>query len=1373
MPPLLHGAPLPADSILATIPALLSEDDRPFIVGYARGHDLSISPRQLTHAAVCAQRLAAAHDIQPGDAVILLSPPWAEEPLTAALLLALLAAGLRTVAPLFDTPGLLQLALQHAHPKALIADLHLADAAQRAAMRDLAAKLNLPLLALDDLLCLDPPQNPARLTERACLDDILWLSTSGSSGAPRLVRHHERALLAALASQQAAGLLDPQRGFGHTLIPMIAHTMSLRALLGALRSGHKALFIPPAWLDARPFDVIRLCEAHPPTHITAAPALIHTILRYLAAFPRMAERVLPHLTSITSSGAPFDPALVPLVPPSIKLYNALGTSETHQLTHSALAQHDDPTHLGAPLPGVSLALHNAGDGLYHLFASTPAAAAGYAGEQPFDAWIDTGDLVRWDGARLTFVARSSALDHCDLDSNGLGLRLPIAFLEHDLTDWLRCPTALFAPPDHDGLVALVYGADPRDLPEQLAAWHEQRLTPWPARISAAALLPAPPQLNAAGKIDRTRLLASYQAVKDHLIPVPHPPLASPLASRHQLPRRAQLMAALHLDWEVLQGQQDTLTMRRAGLQRDVLDLVGGFGSNLLGHNYPDLVQTAQDALAAVPILDQGADRPHAAALCAALSARLGRETRRRYIVALSSTGAEAVELALKHAMFALRTRIDAHHTLLRQRHGADHPDATRSHIAANEHLLRAHKPLLLSIQRGYHGKTLGALLASGDDAQRKPLDALLGADVLRLPPQPTDEARALLKDALASHTLQLHGLTLPYVVAILAEPLQAEGGVRAVDLDWLAELRALTGAPLIMDEIQSGMGRCGAFIASQPIRADYYLLGKALGGGVAKIAATLIDHALYLPAFDDLRGATFSADALSCKVALKALALHDALDIPARTQALGQRLGQALLALATRHPHTLRVSGQGALWGVSLAIPQGKSTMLDALATRGLGYLAASYLLNVHRLRLLPTLSAPDTLRIEPSVWLTDAQIDHLCSGLDALACALDDANLFELTAHLVAPEDALASLRPMAALYARQDPASRPFQIVRQPAPQGARRVAFIHNAVQPNKLLLADSPPMALLTSSQRLDLIARFELLMELGPMPSFTRAFFDGKVWMYGITMAATPQTLDHLKRTGDLALARQQLQRALDLAAQAGCEVAIFGAHTSIISDSASTLHPPPGVQISSGNSYTTAALLDRVERLAALDAAPVAILGATGNIGNALAELLAATPSPHPLTLLGRPGAEDRLHALAARLDAQRPLIISCDLDDLRRSDIILCAISSPEPAVHPQHIASDRPILIADVSQPAALHPTVAALPNVTVVHAGYVRLPRDPDFVMSAHTGPGESFACAAEGLLLGLEPQPDLVLHGPLRGATIARLRALGRRWGLSTD
>lgn len=1126
------------------------------------------------------------------------------------------------------------------------------------------------------------------------------------------------------------------------------------------------------------------------------------------------QTTLKHVRCIVSSGAQAQPELFEGLPSHVLIGSAFGMTEAQQLSHTLL--HGAPADtLGAPLPGASVGLVKLEDwpGSLGVLVRAPWAAATINGE-PAPAWIDTKDLVSADKlGRWRWVGRQDEA----IQSTGLGLKLNLSALEqrYRALDERLKDLILLAPPQLDTCVGLLFGqaqdeATRQQLRAVLEAAHERWSSEDPAAqlgayMSAMAILPEHAPTQGIGKLNKQALLTDYRALIDAL--------GSPYLNHHaklelcaptaltdaHAPRLTQLFKLAGLDWEYMDGRGDTLIAQRATARVEVTDWVGGYGANLLGHRDEAILEAAHQALhRGLPTLDQGSARQLAAKLAAKLNLIFGEHTKRSYVVSLASTGAEAVELALKHALLEREQRVIDHHAALKARWGATASEQLHHIIEHNLEQLRQHRPKLIALEHAFHGKSAGALHALEDQAQRSPFAPLLGLETIFIPAQDEAAAKDRLEDTIAQAQLDLLTLdpdtmseaawSMTNILAALIEPIQGEGGVRVVSPAIIAALKG-RGFPLISDEIQCGLGRAGRWVASLPTVADYYIVGKSLGGGVAKLSALLIEKPRYVPRFDELKSSTFSEDSYSCAVGLRALEALEQHQVCARADEAGQQLERMLRTLQEAHPEVIaHVEGRGLMWGLTLALPaRCEAVVLRAMAERGLGYLAAAYLLNVHHQRMMPTLSAPDTLRLEPSLHIQPAQIERLGQALKALVQALEAGNLFELLAHATgASEAALAPHRQLAAHFIQQQDPDR-FTIERQaPAPE-ARRVAFIHNPVHTTKLLLADAPPFALLKPHERLELIDRYVQLLELGPMRSFSRNLYGGKVWLEGITMAATPAILDHLRRTGDTKLILAQLERALEMAHEDGCQVAVLGAQTSVVSRSGQAVLAPQGLQVTTGNALTAALAMRALERAAlsaglplkTRDAAPklkLGIVGALGNIGSAI-----AAAAIHDLgwqvelLLLGRQGSQARLEVARKRLlrlapDAQ----ISCATDPsaLMQCTLILATVSSAEPVIRAEHIAQDRQVFIADISEPEALEAQLQARrPDATILHPGLLKLPQDPDFMLSAHSPRGEVFACAAEGILLGLEPQPQLKLVGELDGEVIKMMQTLSERYALA--
>lgn len=442
--------------------------------------------------------------------------------------------------------------------------------------------------------------------------------------------------------------------------------------------------------------------------------------------------------------------------------------------------------------------------------------------------------------------------------------------------------------------------------------------------------------------------------------------------------------ALGLDVDYVRASGNSLY--RADSAEPVLDLVGGYGATVLGHNHPELVAFAKELLdRQVPVFTQFAGNRAAADVTARLNTILRRELAdpEPFAAVFSSSGAEAVEAAVKHAelvrqghVSAILSRIEENLTAL--------PPAEAATIRRANAERAATRPVLLALEGAFHGKLLGSAQLTHNPDFRLPF-AGVGPRCRFV--EPTAEAVA---QALAAERVTVTDVVdgarverdLPVVTGFLVEPVQGEGGVRVVGAE---AANACTGAgvPVLVDEIQSGMGRTGTFLASAPqgVRGDYYLLAKSLGGGLAKAAVTLIRESHFRSDFSLTHSSTFAADGFSTALAAKVLDLLEADDGALYRQVAerGARLGEALDRVRADHPDQVaEVRGRGLMLGVEFT----------STAPR-FGYHAAGYLLREHAVRVLPTASAPTTLRVQPSVLLTDEEIARADHALRALCAVL------------------------------------------------------------------------------------------------------------------------------------------------------------------------------------------------------------------------------------------------------------------------------------------------------------------------------------------------------------------------------------------------
>ncbi|GAA3851359.1 aspartate aminotransferase family protein [Streptomyces sedi] len=505
------------------------------------------------------------------------------------------------------------------------------------------------------------------------------------------------------------------------------------------------------------------------------------------------------------------------------------------------------------------------------------------------------------------------------------------------------------------------------------------------------------------------------------------------------PHLRQLLGAAGLAVEYVRAEGNTLYLRGDdGEEIPVADFAGGYGSVLLGHHHPDIVRCARELLdAGTPVHAQFSRHPYANRLAAELNQIVHRElgTDEPYFAIFANTGAEAVEAAVKHAEMdrvmrladlrgelaaaveSTRRAVDAGDAVvperLRARFGImgtlDDAAAFRELAAHIEPLNGARldrRPLFLALEGGFHGKLGLSVQLTHNESYRAPFRGL--AAQARFVPRESPEALreiherergVVLAFTVSGGQVDVVEREFPVFCAFLVEPIQGEGGVHVLSPEFAGEIQrfcAEIDCPIVVDEIQSGMGRTGTLLASSPLglRGDYYTLAKTLGGGIAKTSAMLVRQARYRPEFEIVHSSTFAKDSFSCVIALKVLELLEADDgaVYRTARERGAALRAVLDGVRADFPEQVReIRGEGLMLGMEFHDQSGAaSASVRELAATGLfGYFLAGHLLREHRVRTFPTASALNTLRFEPSVRLTDAELALLDDGLRDLCRAL------------------------------------------------------------------------------------------------------------------------------------------------------------------------------------------------------------------------------------------------------------------------------------------------------------------------------------------------------------------------------------------------
>ena len=780
----------------------------------------------------------------------------------------------------------------------------------------------------------------------------------------------------------------------------------------------------------------------------------------------------------------------------------------------------------------------------------------------------------------------------------------------------------------------------------------------------------------------------------------------------------QLLKSLHLDIAYHRAEGDKLWYVKNAQNIEVLDLVGGYGANLFGHNNPLLLEEIKKLYTEkLPFLVQGSCRTGAGQLAKALCDILGD-----YVVILTNSGTETVEAAIKH-------------TYLQQK-----------------------KSKYWAIKGAFHGKTLGAIQFNWNYCQ--PFEQL-GPEIEFIDPFQSETYETL--EAQASD-----------VNAIFIEPILGEGGIHPLPkefLDWLKIICDKYKIMMVADEIQTGMGRTGSFLASQKLNIDpdYICLSKSLGGGLVKIGALLIKRKHFIADFSVIHTSTFAEDEISSRVALKALEVLKKDQLITSCQVKGKFFLEKLADVKDCFLDQIKeIRGMGLMIGIDIQEQHNSaSNTLRMLSKQNyLGYMASAYFLNYHQIRIAPTLSQPFTLRIEPSAYLSYEDIDYFVKALRMFCEAMENLDIVHLTGFQVA--------MPMSPIkdYRKNR------RHTNSELPQNKKKVAFLGNLLDAEDGVIFDDS----LRGFNRADLKDYLEHTSKiLGP------TLFDQ------VNVFSRTGDVVHLNFIG-LNLTAKQIMRALakheaswvikkinasaTLATNIGCTVLGLGGHTSIVTSNCLKV-ANTDLALTSGNSLTIGMGLKVLKKAADkkninLHESRLAIVGALGNIASVYSELMVS--EVRELVLIVRDGTAPKvINRLVEKLKAISPATkvkASQDIRDINGCSLIVTASNSPTPLIHAKHL-SESPIVICDISAPSDVHESVIKeRPNTIILKGGLVKLPYDNDFSISGiPLERGHCFGCMAETLIMGLEGIETHSSYGKINSENVLKMTSLAEKHGFS--
>ena len=789
-----------------------------------------------------------------------------------------------------------------------------------------------------------------------------------------------------------------------------------------------------------------------------------------------------------------------------------------------------------------------------------------------------------------------------------------------------------------------------------------------------------------------------------------------------------------LDGRFVRGEGTTL---QYGDGVRVLDFVAGFGALPLGHNPAEVHEAIVRGLADnSPNLIQPHFPDATISLAERLLALAGGGFQR---VVFSNSGAEAVEVALKAARMA-----------------SDRHD-------------------VLAMSRGFHGKTRGAMAVTdmrGRDVWSGKDDGTVFA--------PMGDVEAL------EEIMAARGDTF---AAVIAEPVQGEGGIHDAAPEFFQRCRALCdqyGAFMVIDEVQTGFGRTGTTFAVDwlGITPDALTVGKALGGGVAPMAATFLSAHIATWCFSLQHSSTFAGNKLA------ALAAHGFLDVLERdkfallanVRARSQQIAAHHNTLLRDFPDIVREHrGVGLLRGIEIGfdeplVPGRRASSVAVIRDQGhLPMVLAGRLLQ-EGVRLAPTLRQSMTLRVEPPLNVSAAEVECYGRAMARVLHHMQQRDSARMLTHIVgqvrrkvdSPLDNADELEPV------------------EPR-EGEGHFAFILHPLTERSMVEFD-PGLGALTKDQLRTLSRSYVRIV---------RPFRVSRVRLKGRNGATAigdfvvvPLTAEQLlQMPGDEAVAT--VQDAVDLAVEGGAQVIGLGGYTSVVT-LAGRMIDARGRAVTNGNNYTMLAAIkaaDLASEMLGVQAnlKIVAIVGATGSIGSGLIGLagrsakrliLCVNPdtpvekSRRRLTfqlanalgalrdglMWAQPGSalsrfekelsgasdHDDLMALAGDIlsdGGARGIDMTSDLDrSLPQADLVFVATSSTETFIQPHMLRSGS--VVCDLSRPGnTSYQSRDERPDVLMIDGGIVAFPGRPELGIRIGMPRGIGFACMAETAMLGL--------------------------------
>jgi acetylornithine/succinyldiaminopimelate/putrescine aminotransferase/predicted amino acid dehydrogenase/acyl-coenzyme A synthetase/AMP-(fatty) acid ligase len=1380
-------------------------------------------------------------EIRRGQTVILLTFNGCNEMFTALFFLALASAGCRVFMPMYsekiefsewiDLTGSVHIILPEGEVMSL--DGHnkeksdIAEIKNTASLKGLKIWDNLADFGLMELI----RQSDGRIIRTGHDnfrnhstaepdDEVLIVTTSGTSGRSRLVVYTHKAYYFNCLSWKQAGFYKPELLGGTGFTPLFTHTMGVRAFINALWTGAPVCLIITEWFFEKPELVRYFLLKMKPSHITGGPAVYNTFFELFRIYPELKSGLKPYFKTLVSSGASYNPVTAKEVSDAtgLSLHNAFGTTETQQVLSTLLSQISVFQHglvpLGKPLPGVSVGLikSETGTNHYRMFLKSV-----FSHKQCIDKdeitgrdFYDSGDIVILDDNKdLFYYGRASQ----DYFKDNFGVKIPVNTLRNYYNE-LLCSIlhAEFYPIlNFPGISSLLFISD-SNLPE--GAVTDNRVLKKYAgiieginnrlintieafefqhrHICRIAVLNQSPPLTRKGSISVKEINFTWHSLIERLTDTRMEASGIEITeklyhltdrfTRYVSPMIGSMMSALKINLSFHRSLKDSLFTYMHGVETEILDLVGGYGTNLTGHYHPVICKALTEFIASgkPAICNQASIQQTTGLLAEKLNLLINPATGRSFNVMFANSGTEAVEIALHHAFFEWKKRLEKLRDQQIQLYACDKTLDVRGIWADNMQIINGAVIRVIGLVQAFHGHSTGARSIQGNEKKSNFFQQLSHIEPLFIDDRDL-KWHEKLDDYYRESVVIIRKIIsekgyvecVPYkvstIIAALAEPVIGEGGVRVVNREFLHHL-ATQEFPLISDEIQCGLGRSGKIPECES--AQYLLFGKALGGGIEKISAVMIDSSHYSSDFGENYVSTFGNGELAAHVAIMTLKVIEDENVTLLCTNAGNYIHDRLAVICKQFSSViLDIKGKGLMQAIYFNPECSHNSIFLRILfqTEKAGYLFAAWFLNCHHIRILPTLSASNVLRIEPSAYISESETDRFCNALTELCEIIRDNRIYDLFSFLM-DDDPFVEKPDKSSLLNHYN--SHP-----DSPDEGSAKVAFIAHFAFPLRELRMLEPDFEKASDTGLRIFFKKIQILLGLKPVQMIATHLFNRKVHFSFYVIPIDSAELEFLHKSGKRQYVVSKIQEAVDLASANGAKIISLGGYTSILSNNGLSLAEPAGSRIITGNTLTAASGLMHLgnvirQRPEFNKPNTIAVIGSTGNIGRIITEMLYEQDEIcSDLILVSRSKKREFefMKNLSDRKNKNVGVRSTNNLLDIKEADVVVICTNTNDPVIYPHHISHDKPVIISDLSVPSAVSEEVKCLSNVTVLpFVSYVSLSEDRDVVISSYSPPGTLFCCAAEAVLLALEPCNEQ-LKGRITPEAVKTITRLAARHG----